>query len=139
MNYKIIAKYLKFSQFKINNSTNFFNLSEEIKNYKINIDIKSNQIKNKLIEVDTTLSLVSRFNKPSNLESKVTLSTIIEIENVMSDKNKLKEIILINVPEEVYNELREIFLLFFEKSGFKDIKVEEKINFKKLYQDRKNQ
>ena len=84
MNYKIIAKYLKFSQFKINNSTNFFNLSEEIKNYKINIDIKSNQIKNKLIEVDTTLSLVSRINKPSNLESKVTLSTIIEIENVMS-------------------------------------------------------
>ena len=33
-------------------------LSKNISNYKINIDIKSNQIKEKIIEVETMLSLI---------------------------------------------------------------------------------
>jgi len=57
MNYKIIAKYIKNLQFEIPNPKIFFLLSENISNYKINIDIKSNQFKEKIIEVETSLSL----------------------------------------------------------------------------------
>ena len=47
MNYKIIGKYIKNLDFSIPSPKTFFLLSKEISNYKINIDIKSNQIKEK--------------------------------------------------------------------------------------------
>ena len=47
MNYKIIGKYIKELNFNIPNPKTFFLLSKDIGNYKINIDIKSSQIKKK--------------------------------------------------------------------------------------------
>ena len=49
MSYKIIGKYIKKLDFKIPNSKTFSMLSKEISNYKINIDIQSNQIRDKII------------------------------------------------------------------------------------------
>jgi len=46
---------------------------------------------------------------------------------------------LINVPSDVYDELREIFSEFFVKSGFKEIKIDRKVDFKKLYESKKIQ
>ena len=57
MNYKIIGKYIKQLDFQIPNPKVFSLLSKDISNYKINIDIKSNQLKDRMIEVETTLSL----------------------------------------------------------------------------------
>ena len=57
MNYKIIGKYIKEINFNIPNPKTFFLLSKEIENYKINIDIKSNQVKKNIIEVLTSLNL----------------------------------------------------------------------------------
>ena len=59
MNYKILGKYIKDLSFKIPNPKTFYLLTKDIANYKINIDIKSNQIKEKIIEVETTLNLIS--------------------------------------------------------------------------------
>ena len=50
-----------------------------------------------------------------------------------------KEIILIKVPNEIYDELRKIFISLFENSGFKDIKLGEKVNFEELFKSRKTQ
>ena len=55
MNYKIIGKYIKNLNFKIPNSKTFSLLAKNISNYKININIQSNQIKEKVIEVNTSL------------------------------------------------------------------------------------
>ena len=57
MNYKIVAKYIKDLKFEIPNPKVFFSLEKDIVNYKINIDIKSNQFKNQIVEVETTLAL----------------------------------------------------------------------------------
>ncbi len=51
MSYKIIGKYIRDLNFKIPNPKSFFLLSKNISNYKINIDIKSNQIKQNIIFV----------------------------------------------------------------------------------------
>ena len=45
MNYKIIGKYIKHIKFEIPNPKTFFLLSKDIANYKINVEIKSNQVK----------------------------------------------------------------------------------------------
>ena len=61
----------------------------------------------------------------------------------LSDKNtnnqEIENIVLIKVPNEIYSELRQIFIFLFENSGFKDIKINEKIDFEKLYKIRKTQ
>ena len=133
MNYKIVGKYIKNLQFEIPNPKTFFLLEKNISNYKINIDIKSNQFKDKILEVETTLTLSPNSNDFDKINTKIVFATIIEVDGELTDKKALEEIILIKVPNEVYSEIRALFILLFEKSGFKKIKIEESINFKELY------
>ncbi len=62
MNYKIIGKYIKDLEFSIPNTKTFFLLSQNIANYKINIDIRSNQVKQNIIEVLTSINLTPTKN-----------------------------------------------------------------------------
>ena len=133
MNYKIVAKYIKDLKFEIPNPKVFFSLEKDITNYKINIDIKSNQFKNQIVEVETTLALNPINDNFERINTKIIFSTIIEIDGELTDKKSLEEIILIEVPNEVYPEIRSLFVLLFEKSGFNKIKIEENIDFKELY------
>ena len=139
MNYKIIGKYVKDLIFKIPNSKTFFYLSKEISNYKINIDIKSNQLKEKIIEVEITLSLIPVKENLDKIDTRIVYTTIIEISNNVTDKTDIKKIILIDVPSKVYSDLRKIFMFVFENSGFKDIKISNNVNFQKLYELKKTQ
>ena len=139
MNYKIIAKYIKNLQFKIPSTKTFFSLAQDISKYKINIDIKSNQIKEKIIDVQTTLNLSPIKNDFEKINTKIVYSTIIELTDGITDKKEIEKIILINVPSDIYPELRKIFVFVFENSGFKDIKISENVDFQKLYNLKKIQ
>jgi preprotein translocase subunit SecB len=139
MSYKIIGKYIKDLNFSIPNPKIFSLLSKDIANYKINIDIKSNQIKEKIIEVQTALNLLPIKNDLEKIDTKIIYSTIIELKEGITDKKEIEKIILINVPSYIYPELRKIFVFVFENSGFKDIKISEKVDFQKLYALRKAQ
>ena len=133
MNYKIIGKYIRDLKFEIPNSTTFFLLEKNIANYKINIDIKSNTLKNRIIEVVITLSLDPDSQEIESINTKIVFSTFIEINGELTEKKSLEEIILIKIPNQIYPEIRSLFILLFEKSGFNKIKIEEKIDFKALY------
>ena len=139
MSYKIIGKYIKDLNFNIPNPKTFFLLSKNISNYKINIDIKSVQIKQNIIEVLTSLSLTPTKNDFEKINTKIIYSTIVELENEKIQKDEVEKIILINVPSEIYSELRLIFVFLFENSGFKDVKINETVDFEKLYKMRKVQ
>ena len=136
---KIIGKYIKDLDFSIPNSKTFFLLSKNISNYKINLDIKSNQVKQNIIEIFTTLSLTPNKDDLEKVKTKIVFSTIVEISSEKINKEEIEKIILIKVPSEIYSELRKIFINLFENSGFKDIKISENINFEKLYKIKKNQ
>jgi len=136
MNYKIVGKYIKTLRFEIPNPKTFFLLEKKISNYKINIDIKSHRFKDKIIEVIIALSLSPVIDEVDKINTNIIFSTIIEIDSEITEKKSLEEIILIKVPSEVYPEIRNLFILLFEKSGFNKIKIEEKIDFAKLYLDR---
>ena len=112
-------------------------LSKNIANYKINIDIKSSQTKQNIIEVLTSLSLTPTKNDFETINTKIIFSTIIEIENNQLSKEEMEKIILIEVPSKIYPELRKIFVFLFENSGFKDVKISEAVDFKNLYEMRK--
>ena len=140
MSYKIIGKYIKDLKFNISNPKVFFLLSKNISNYKINIDIKSSQIKNNIIEVLTSLSLSpTKKEDLDKIETKIIFSTIVELNDKNLQKEEIEKIILISVPTEIYKELRQIFIFLFENSGFSDVKINEIVDFEKLFKLRKNQ
>ena len=139
MTYKIIAKYIKELNFKIPNPKTFFLISKDISNYKINIDIKSNQIKQNIIEVLTILSLKPFKEDFEKIDTKIVFSTIVELNNDKINKEEIEKIILIEVPSKIYRELRQIFIFLFENSGFKDVKINESVDFGKLYKMKKVQ
>ena len=138
MSYKIVAKYIKDLKFGIDDPKNFFLLAKNISNYKIKIDIKSKILKEKTIEVDTTLSLNSTKSDFDKIDIKIVYSAIIELNISLNDKKELERIILVSVPSEIYPNIREIFILLFEKSGFKDVKIEKIVDFEKLYLQSRN-
>ena len=137
MSYKIIGKYIKELNFSIPNPKAFFLLSKNIINYKINIDIKSSQTKQNIIEVLTTLSLTPTKDDFEPINTKIIYSTIVELEDNKLSKEKMEKIILIEVPNKIYPELRNIFIYLFENSGFKDVKIAENVNFENLYKMKK--
>ena len=139
MSYKIIGKYIKDLNFHIPNPKVFFSLSKDISSYKINIDIKSNQIKQNIIEVLTSLNLKPTKESLDKINTNIVLATIIEMESQNIEKKEIERIVLIDVPSQIYGEIRNIFISLFESSGFKEIKISEKIDFEKLYELRKNQ
>ena len=71
MSHKIIGKYIKELIFNIPKPETFFLLSKDISNYKINIDIKSDQIKQNIIEVLTTLALNSTNDDFEKITTKI--------------------------------------------------------------------
>ncbi len=139
MSYRILGKYIKNIDFSIPSTKTFYLLSENISNYKINIDIKSNQIKKNIIEVLTSISLNPIKEDFEKINTRITYATIIEIHENNIEKEDLEKIVLVSVPSQIYGELRKIFINLFESSGFKDIKINEKVDFQKLYEMKKIQ
>ena len=139
MSYKIIGKYIKELNFNIPNPKTFFLLSKNIANYKINIDITSSQTKQNIIEVITSLSLSPAKDNFEIINTKIIFSTIVELESNKLSKGEMEKIILIEVPSRIYPELRKIFIFLFENSGFKEIKINETVDFEKLYKTKKVQ
>ena len=139
MTYKIIGKYIKDLKFNIPNPRTFFLLAKDIENYKININIKSSPVKQNIIEVITSLRLASVKEDFEKIETQIIFSTIVELDKEKLAKEQVERIILIDVPTKIYPELRQIFVFLFENSGFKDVKINETVDFEKLYKLRKVQ
>ena len=139
MNYKIIGKYIKNLNFNIPNPKTFFLLSKDIAHHKINIDIKSDRIKQNIIEVMTSINLTTTQDNIEKITTDITHSTIVELSQKKIEKEELEKIILVDVPSEIYGELRKVFVNLFESSGFKDIKISKEIDFQKLHSSRKIQ
>ena len=139
MTYKIIGKYIKELKFNIPNPKTFFLLAKDIANYKINVGINSIQVKQNIIEVLTSLKLTPVKDDFEKIDTKIIFSTIVEFGKESLTKEEMKKAILIDIPSKIYPELRQIFVFLFENSGFKDIKINETVDFEKLYKIKKIQ
>ena len=139
MSYKIITKYIKDVSFEIPEAKSYFLLENNIKNYRFLCDIKSKKIKGEIIQVDINLRLAPiEKNLDKNIFVGVELATLIKIDQKV-EKEELEKIILIKIPTEIYPNVRNMVILLFEKSGYKKINIHEKIDFLKLYEQKKNQ
>ena len=116
MNYNIVGKYIKNINFNIPNSKSYFLIEKNIKNYKINFDIKSKKIKENIFEIDTNLKLMSEEPGENQIEVSIIFSTLISLKEDIKNKKDLKKIVLVDVPTSIYPEIRSVLVFLFEKS-----------------------
>ena len=137
MSYKIISKFIKDISFEIPNTQTFIMIEKEILNYNLNCDIKSKRYKENIIEVNTILKLSPNQIVKHKMLTEINLATLVSIDKNFEDKKELEKIILIKIPTEVYPTLYETFIYLFKQAGIKDINIEKKINFEKMYNEKK--
>ena len=65
-------------------------------------------------------------------------TSIVKIEDHVNDKKDLEKIILCDVPSKIYPDLEKSFLNLIHNSGHPNIKLEKKIDFNELYNQRSN-
>ena len=138
MSYKIISKFIKDISFEIPNAQAFVMLEKEISNYNLNFDIKSNPFKDNIIEVNTILRITPNQNVKHKILSEINFTALVSIEENFENKKELEKIILIKIPTEIYPNLYETFVYLFSQAGIKNIEIYKKVDFEKLYNERKN-
>ena len=137
-NFKILAKYIKDMSSETPNVETFLFVKENISKYQLNINITSKALKNKLIEINTTLKFEDKEPNKKKSHYEIIYATIIKVNDEVKDKKDLERIILCDVPTKIYPDLENSFLNLVHNSGHPDIKLEKKIDFNKLYNERFN-
>ena len=137
MSYKIISKFIKDISFEIPSPQAFLMLEKEISKYNLNFDIKSKKFKDNIIEVNTVLRLVPSPELKNKILTEINLTSLVSIEKNFEDKKELEKIILVKVPAEIYPTLYDTFIFIFSQAGVKNIKIEKKVDFEKMYSERK--
>ena len=136
--FKILANYIKDLSSETADVETFFFVKENISKYHLDIDITSKALKNRLIEVNTTLKFQDKDANEKKSYYEIIYASIIKVEDDVTDKKDLEKIILCDVPTKIYPKLEASFLNLVHNSGHPDIKLEKKIDFEKLYNDRLN-
>ena len=137
-NYKILAKYIKDMSSETPDVETFLFVKENISRYQLNIDINSKAIKNKLVEINIRLKFEDKEQSEKKSYYEIIYATIIKVSDEIKNKKDLEKIILCEVPNKVYPDLENAFLNLMHNSGHPGIKLEKKIDFNKLYNERFN-
>ena len=136
--FKILAKYIKDMSSETPDIETFLFVKDNISKYQLNINISSKALKNKLIEVNTTLKFEDKEPNEKKSYYEIVYSTIIRVDEDVKEKKDLERIILCDVPTKIYPDLENVFLNLIHNSGHPSIKLEKKIDFNKLYNERFN-
>ena len=137
-NYKILGKYVKDMSSETKDVDTYLFVKDNISKYQLNIDINSKALKNKLIEVNTTLKFEDKDPNEKKSYFEIIFSTIVRVSDEIKEKKILEKIILCDVQKEIYPDLETTFLNLLHNSGYPGIKFEKKIDFEQLYNQRFN-
>ncbi len=136
--YEILGKYIKDMSSETPDIETYLFVRDQISNYQLNIDITSKALKNKLIEINTTLKFEDKGDNRKKSFFEIVFATIIRVQNEVKEKKDLEKIILCDVQQKIYPYLENAFLNLLKDSGYPNIKFEKKIDFEKLYNQRFN-
>ena len=136
--FKILGKYIKDMSSETPDIETYIFVRDYISKYQLNIDINSNALKNKMIEVSTILKFEDKQGNKKKSYFEINYSTIVKINDEIKEKKDLEKIILCDVQIEIYPELEKSFLNLLHNSGYPDVKFEKKVDFEQLYNQRLN-
>ena len=137
-NFKILAEFVKDISSETPDIQTYVFVKENIAKYQLNIDINSKALKNKMIEVNTTLKFEDKDPNKKKSYFEIVYASIVKIDEEIKDKKDLEKILLCDVQNKIYPNLEKTFLNLLHNSGFPEIKLDKKIDFTQLYRQRSN-
>ena len=136
--YKILAKFIKDMSSETPNIDTYLFVKDNISNYSLNIDIKSNFLKEKIVQVETTLRYSDKSDNKKKSFFEMIYATVIRLDEQIKDKKELGKIILCDLQKEIYPELEKTFLNVMHGSGYSELKFNKAIDFDELYKKNQN-
>ena len=137
-NFKIIGSFIKDMSSETPDAQTFIFVRDKISKYRLKIDINSKPVKNGIIEVNTILKFVDQPEILKKAHFEITYTSIVKVDEKISDKKEMEKIVICDVPNEIYPNLERIFLNLLTDSGYPGIKFEKKVDFTELYKQRAN-
>ncbi|MDC3099422.1 protein-export chaperone SecB [Candidatus Pelagibacter sp.] len=136
--FKILGKFIKDLSSETPDVETYLIVRERIGRYQLDIDINSKPLKNKMIEVNTTFKFDDKEQSKKKSHFEIVYSTIIKVNEEVTDKKELEKIILCDVQAKIYPGLEKTLIDLLNNSGYPGIKFEKKIDFEELYKQRFN-
>ena len=136
--YKILSSFVKDMSSETPDVESYLFTKDNISKYELDIDINSNALKNKLIEVNICLRYQDRTKQEKKSYFEIIYTSIVRLENGIKEKKDLQKIILCDVPTEIYTELEKILINLLSSSGYPNVKFDKKVDFNKLFNERFN-
>ena len=137
-NFKILAEFVKDISSETPDIQSYIFVKENISKYQLNIDINSKALKNKMIEVNTTLKFEDKEPNEKKSYFEIVYVSVVKVDEGIKDKKDLEKILLCDVQNKIYPNLEKTFLDLLHNSGFPEIKLDKKIDFTQLYKQRSN-
>ena len=137
-NFKILTEFIKDMSSETPDVQSYLFVKDNITKYHLNIDITSKALKNKLIEVNTTRKFEDKELNERKSNFEMTYTSIVKIDEKIINKKELEKILLGDVQNKIYPNLKKVFLDLLNNSGFPEVKFDKKVDFKKLYNERVN-
>ena len=135
--HKILLNYIKDLSVETPDAESLIAARENISKYSLKLDLKSNPLKNKMIEVETKLTYDDPTSKKKTYFEMV-YATVVRIEEEKPNIEEIKKFILCDLQIQIYPQIEKSFLEILRLSGFPNLKLNNKIDFAKLYEERKN-
>jgi len=136
--HKILLNYIKDLSIETPDAESLISARENISKYSLKFDLTSKTLKNKMIEVDTKLTYEDKTNNKKKTYFEMIYATIVRIEEEKLNPEEIKKFILCDLQIQIYPQVEKSFLEILKLSGFPDLQLNSKIDFNKLYNERKN-
>ena len=136
--FKIYAEFIKDASSETQDLETYLYVKQYLKNYNLNIEISSKPLKNRFIEINTKLNYQDNGQSQKKSYFEIIYATIIKIEEKISDKKTMEKIILCDVQKKISKNLEKVFVNLLSDSGYPGVKIEKKIDFEKLYNQKFN-
>ncbi len=137
-NFKILAEFVKDISSETPDVQSYMFVKNNITKYILNIEINSKILKNKMIEVNTTLKFEDKEPNEKKSYFEIVYATVVNVNEDVKEKKDLEKILLCDVQNQIYPNLEKTFLNLVHNSGYPGIKLDKKIDFTKLYKQRSN-
>ncbi len=136
--FKILGNYIRDLSSETPDIETYLFVKDYISKYQLNIDITSAPLKNKMIEISTTLKFEDKTESKKKSYFEIIFVTIIKINEEITEKKELEKIILCDVQTKIYPDLEKTLLDLLHNSGYPGIQFQKKIDFENLYNQRFN-
>ena len=136
--YKILSNFVKDMSSETPDVESYLSTKNNINKYELDIDISSKPLKNKLIEVNTSLKFQNKTQSDKKSYFEIVYASIVKIEESVKEKKDLQKIILCDIQNDIYPKLEKILLNLLNDSGYSNVKFDKKVDFNKLFNDKFN-